>query len=341
MSLAVRNADGAGWTWSYGSADLDEGRVVDRDTVFHLFSGTKLFTATALMRQVESGALSLDAGVELHLDELGLKHSVTLRQLASHSSGLPETLSALLAVHFPPGPGPSAKEARQRFRCSGGRVPGQSVAYRNVNYAILGELVAKVGGASYAQVVQREVLDPLGSKARFAYDPDMLERAATGYMSRWTPMRLLLPLFVSNSRELYGRPRGSLLALRPFELDTAAIGGLLGTPRDFLGLVDEMLREQDGLLRAVTKRAMLSVQAKGAAGIVSREGVGLGWKFGVDQGTAFWNHEGGGPGFCSETRLYPEAEMGMVVMMNRSQDTGLSRLCHQICERIRKEHAQG
>jgi CubicO group peptidase (beta-lactamase class C family) len=132
-----------------------------------------------------------------------------------------------------------------------------------------------------------------------------------------------------------------LLELHPFELDTAAIGGLLGTPRDFIGLVDEMLRDEDGMLQATSKRAMLSVQAKGAAGIVSREGVGLGWKYGLADGTAFWNHEGGGPGFCSETRLYPEAKMGMVVMMNRSQNSGLSRLCHQICERIRSEHAAG
>lgn len=338
ISLAIRDADGDAWAWTAGKACLHDSRDVDRDTVFHLFSGTKLFTATAVVRLAERGALSLDETADRYLDDLGLRHPVKLVQLASHCSGLPETLSALLSFHFPGAPAPSAEAARRRFKTMGGSEPGRRAAYRNVNYAILGEVITKVGGAGYPEMVQREVLQPLGCRGAFAYHDGTLARSATGYMSRWTPMRFALPLFVANTRELYGRPHGSLLELHPFELDVAAIGGLLGTPRDFLTLVDEMLRDEDGVVSASGKRLMLTKLATGAAGIASREGVGVGWKQGLVDGTVFWNHEGGGPGFCSETRVYPESKVGMVAMMNRSQTAGLSRAAHDLCEVIRKEH---
>ena len=45
-------------------------------------------------------------------------------------------------------------------------------------------------------------------------------------------------------------------------------------------------------------------------------------------------------GFCSETRLYPDAGVGVVVLLNVSQSSGLSRLCHRICERIRAAYAR-
>jgi CubicO group peptidase (beta-lactamase class C family) len=100
-------------------------------------------------------------------------------------------------------------------------------------------------------------------------------------------------------------------------------------------LLREMLSDDDGLLRASSKREMLTLQASGAAGIMSRDGVGLAWKLGTAGGVRFWNHEGGGPGFCSETRIYPSAGLGVVVLMNLSQSKRLSTVCHQLCETIR------
>jgi len=115
----------------------------------------------------------------------------------------------------------------------------------------------------------------------------------------------------------------------------SVIGGLVGAAEDFLPLLREMLSEDDGVLQAASKREMLSLHSRGAAGIESRVGVGLGWKCGRVTDVEFWNHEGGGPGFCSELRLYPEADLGVVILLNHSQSAGLSRVCHRISERLR------
>lgn len=319
--------------WCFGRRRIDPPAPVTPSTRFHLFSGTKLYTATALMLLVDRGALDLDAPVTGYLPELRLSRPVTSRQLASHSSGLPRTLRGFLAAHFPGDRPPTSREALSRYRLEGGRAPGR-VRYRNVNYALLGELISRVSGRPYVDFVRDEVLEPLGAAAQYSWEPEGLAQAATGYQPRLSPMRLVLRLLLPRiAPRLYGRPSGTLVALRPFELDSAAIGGLIGNAEAFLPLLGEMLVEGDGLLTAGSKRAMLTLQAVGRAGVLSRDGVGLAWK----RGPRFWNHEGGGPGFCSETRIYPERGLGVVVLMNRTQSARLSRVAHAIGERLRNE----
>jgi D-alanyl-D-alanine carboxypeptidase len=335
-ALTIRHRDTTE-TVACGLADIGRGTAATADTVFHLFSGTKLYTAAAVMRLVEDGLVELDAPVTRYLPALRLAHPVTLRQLASHASGLPETVSALLAAHFAGEPMPDTASALARFRTTGGKAPGRTVAYRNVNYAILGEVISVVSGTPYTEYVTREILTPLGSRAAFDYTPDTRARAATGYIPRFEPMRWAMKLLMPGmARRLEAGRDGGLVRLNEFALDTAAIGGLVGTVADFLPLLVEMLTPGEGVLRADSKRMMLTMQAAGAAGIASTAGVGLGWKLGRADGTAFWNHEGGGPGFTSETRVYPDAGLGMVLLMNATQTRARSLAAHAVCEQIRR-----
>ena len=334
-AIASTNAAGRQDTLYLGAASLQPRRPVTAQSRFHLFSGTKVYTAAAMMLLVERGKLSLDDPIAKHLPELPLRHAVTLRQLASHDSGLPETLSAFLAVHPGDQPAPSTAQALARYRVDRGRQSGTGARYRNVNYAILGELISRVSGQSYDTFVEQALLAPLGAKLRFEHDPALRSDTAVGYQPRWAPIRLALPLLVPQASSwIVGKAVEGFVELRTFALDTLAIGGLIGPATAFLPLLREMLSDADGVLSQDSKREMLSEQSRGAAGIVSRDGVGLGWKLGHTD-VRFYNHEGGGPGFCSETRLYPSHDLGIVILMNRSQSRGLSRLCHQICEQLR------
>ena len=335
--VAVTDADSAADVLAVGSASLAPARPASADTVFHLFSGTKLYTATALMLLVEQGEVDLDAPVQRYLASLDLPHEVTVRQLASHDSGLGDTLRAFVSVHRAGADAPSTAEALARYRLDKGTEPGGGASYRNVNYALLGELISECSGVPYAEFVTRSVIEPLDADIAFTYLPGMLERQATGFMPRWSPVRPAMRWLMPGAHEwLTDAPHGRLMSLSPFGLDTAAIGGLVGSAPGFLPLLAEMLSGDDGLLRADSKREMLTAHAAGAAGIMSRDGVGLGWKRGLVDGVEFWNHEGGGPGFCTETRLYPSAGLGIVVLMNLSQSKRLSRACHELCESIRQ-----
>ena len=335
--VAVTDPSATVGEFTYGSASLSPPRPVSGETVFHLFSGTKLYTATSLMVLVDQGVVDLDEPIQRYMPSIGLEHEVSVRQVAAHDSGLSDTVRAFLAIHQQGDSAPSTGEALARYRLDKGGPPGTGATYRNVNYALLGELITRCSGVPYTQFVTQSVLEPLGADAGFSYASDLLGRQATGYMPRWSPvrpaMRVLMP---GTHRWLPRDARGRLVSLATFNLDSAAIGGLVGSAPGFLPLLREMLSDDDGLLRVESKREMLSRHATGAAGIMSTDGVGLAWKLGRTDGVEFWNHEGGGPGFCSETRLYPTVGLGIVVLMNLSQSKRLSTLCHQMCETIRR-----
>ena len=149
-------------------------------------------------------------------------------------------------------------------------------------------------------------------------------------------MRPALPLLLPGPRgRLTQKPVAGLVGLNEFGLDSAAIGGLLGAVGDFVPFLQEFLRDDDGVLPRAARAEMLTVQAEGSAGIMSTLGTGLGWKAGEVDGVRFWNHEGGGPGFATETRLYPDAGLGVVLLMNRTHKPALSRLAHDAVEAIR------
>lgn len=334
-AVAWTRADGTGAALVHGLADADQRCPVEASTRFHLFSGTKLYTATALGLLVDRGQLGWDTPVRQHLPELPLHHDLRVWHLASHCSGLPETLRAFLAVHLADDPAPSTADALARYRISADGTPGGKARYRNAGYAVLGELITRVSGVPYTRFVEEAVLGALGSDASFDASgaPPGL---ATAHLARLSPMRLLLPVLLPEVRgRIVAFHTGRWLGLHPFGLDSTAIGGLVGSAAAFLPLLREMLQPGDGLLTAATKRKMLSLHATGATGVASRDGVGLGWKRGSAEGGTFWNHEGGGPGFCTETRLYPDANLGVVVLMNATQSRHRSLVCHRACERIR------
>lgn len=77
--------------------------------------------------------------------------------------------------------------------------------------------------------------------------------------------------------------------------------------------------------------------ARGQVGIASKVGVGLGWKFGQAGEQVFMNHEGGGAGFTSETRIYPARGIGFVIAMNRMRMPQTSMVAHRICEKLMSE----
>jgi D-alanyl-D-alanine carboxypeptidase len=337
-SLAVVDRSGVVWSHACGDTDAVRKTPAARSTVYHLFSGTKLFTATAVLQLVERGKLDLDTGVATYLPELPQLGEITLRDLLTHRSGLGETLRGFMAVWFPGSDPPTASEALAAYALRRRRAPGRTVRYRNVNYAILGEVVGRVSGLPYRDYVRERLLMPLASDAAFEVSAFDASRLATGHLRRRDPTRFLLRLlFPSLSGRLYrGVAKGGWIALNDYNLSTASIGGLVGSVDSFVPFLRSQLNGGAPLLSGETTRLMQTLAAKGKAGIESKEGVGLGWKIGVSGGRPFLNHEGCGAGFTSELRLYPDEAFGVVLLMNLSSISRTMRVAHEMCELIRE-----
>jgi hypothetical protein len=78
---------------------------------------------------------------------------LTVRQLLNHTSGLADTVRAFLSVHPLGAPPVDTAAALERYRIRSRRSPGNRVEYRNVNYAILGEIVHPRGSHLIAHTI--------------------------------------------------------------------------------------------------------------------------------------------------------------------------------------------
>ncbi|MFN8637243.1 MAG: serine hydrolase domain-containing protein [Chloroflexota bacterium] len=188
---ALAWSQGFGWGGgpSTAASSAPGSRPLDADTQFRVASITKTFTATAVVQLRDAGKLHLDDPLVQHVPEFAAVESpfgriedVTLRRLASHSSGLvgEPPLDHWLSLRFP---------TREEWLASlpGVKVaipPGSAFKYSNLGYTLLGEVVERVSGMPYVEYMQQAVFGPLGM-ASTTFEPtgELAARAASGHLA--------------------------------------------------------------------------------------------------------------------------------------------------------------
>lgn len=325
VSVVVVGRDGVIEPACAGVADLTERRPATPDTVYLWFSMTKIVTATAVMQLAERGELRLDDPVERHLPWFPRprpgRPAVRIRHLLSHSAGLANPVPVRW-VHPADQPGRDPHEFARRLLARHHRLRGRAgerAAYSNLGYIALGELIAAVAGQSFEDYVRAEILAPLSMRnTGFGYGELAGRDAATGYQPRRsmiTPLfRLMLP------EGIIGERSGRFLALHRFLVDGPAYGGLLGSAADAARFMAAHLNQGEfeggRLLSPSSVRAMQTVQARGR-----KLDVGYGWfRRGAERrGATHWEHLGGGGGFWSMMRVYPERGVAVLSMGNSTR----------------------
>lgn len=155
---AVRNGE-AVWDGAAGTSDAaDPGAVPTADTQFRIGSITKTFTATLVMQCRDQGLLDLDDGLDKHLP--GTRHpDLTVRRMLAHLSGLQREPVGEVWESLR---GPSVDELLSGLdEAEAVLPPARRHHYSNLAYALLGEVVARLRGQPWAEVLQERVLDPL------------------------------------------------------------------------------------------------------------------------------------------------------------------------------------
>ena len=170
----------------YGFADVEKRIPVDpARTLFRPGSVSKLFTWTAVMQQVETGRLNLDADVNRYLDfriPPRAGKPVTLRNLLTHTAGFEETSKDIMFYdprHLMP-LGTYLKERLPRRIYD----PGTTPAYSNYGAALAGYIVERVSKESFEAYVERHILTPLGmsnSSFRQPLPPRLEAMTSKGY----------------------------------------------------------------------------------------------------------------------------------------------------------------
>ena len=204
--LAVGIVQGGQLLWGkgYGFANVAAGTPVTLDTRFRIASISKTFTAVAILQLRDAGQLSLDDPVSAHLDWFDLRYpgapEITIRNLLTHSSGLPRDSHNPMWTECDAPPWDEFVEALKSRPPT--RPPYCKFAYSNVGYSLLGGIIERVSGASWAAYLQRQILDPLGMAATRPVPDADDELLATGYSQLDDGyQRRAMPFFLMNGFE--------------------------------------------------------------------------------------------------------------------------------------------
>jgi D-alanyl-D-alanine-carboxypeptidase/D-alanyl-D-alanine-endopeptidase len=155
---------------TYGCRDTCGGSPVNEKTLFEIGSITKLFTALLFSDMAVRGEVRLDEPVA-ELLPAGTRvpardgRAITLRDLASHYSGLPRVATNGDSPDRPGGPY-AAYSAERLYQFLAGheliRTPGDSFEYSNVGAGLLGHaLVLRAAASGYESLIRARILDPL------------------------------------------------------------------------------------------------------------------------------------------------------------------------------------
>lgn len=300
-----------------GDTEIRGGGTPDAHTLFEIGSVTKVFTALALARLAVAGTVDLDeplgrllpAGASV--PSRGGKE-ITLRHLATHTSGLPRLPTGMLlpALLHPSVPDPYADCTTERLlealaKARLGATPGRRFRYSNFGGGLLGLALAHRAGVTYEELIVREICGPLGlTDTRVVVDPG---RLAQGHTRRRKPT-----------------PAWHLA-------DLAGAGGLRSSAADLVAFIRAQLDGTDDSIR-------LSRQVKHQ---ISRfSWVHLGWmghRLHPRQGglLQIW-HNGGTGGFRSFAGFDPEKGVGVVVLSNTQRS--VDRAAFDLLRSLQTEH---
>ena len=315
---------------NYGVRDLRSKTPIDANTDFRLASCTKQFTAMGIMLLVHDGKLLYDETLaELFPDFPAYGRAITIRELLTHTSGLPdyETLMEKDKAHTWTDKNQISDEEVLRLlesAKSGDFAPGTRWAYSNSGYVLLGVIISRASGKSYGEFLHERIFAPLKMENTLA--------------------------FVNNKNEVpnraYGHSRENGVFVQTDQSSTSATlgdGGVYSNLND-LSKWDDALRNRTLLSEAEMRVALTpgTLASGGATRWPQESGddnlhpgepveYGFGWFLDPYRDHQRMWHYGSTMGFRTAIERFPTDELTVVILANRS-DLDVDKLALQTAE---------
>ena len=272
----------------------------NRDTLFEIGSMSKVFTSLLLADMTLRGEVSLDDPAAKYLPaaarmpERGGKQ-ITLRDLATHSSGLPR-LPDNMPFGNPANPYAYYTEAMLldflgRYQLT--RDIGSKYEYSNLGVGLLGYLLARRAGTSYEALLRDRILRPLGMKdTAITLSADQKARFAQGHDAMMQPVQA-------------------------WDLPTlAGAGAIRSTAQDMLTFLEAAM----GIRRTPLSPAFALMLAERRPGATPNVQTGLAWvRIGSPRGEIIF-HDGGTGGFRTCMAFDRAKHRGVVVLTNAARE---------------------
>jgi CubicO group peptidase (beta-lactamase class C family) len=284
--------------YAWGGADCTGAGSADPFAAWEVGSISKEMTAVGVLKLWEQGLLDLDANVGAYLDDIPQAwRRVTLRQLLTHTSGVPDYEEAGGYGVYETSPTPQqvfdiVHNGPLEFE------PGARWSYSNTNYFLLSLVIQRVSGMRFGDYMRARVFDPLGMHHTF--------------VSGYAPAGVAIEPGCRPGEEANGRA-GARIPVRPIsEASTFGAGGILSTLQDW-ALWDDALR--DG--RLLSERGMRELTTPQRLA----NGEDTGYAFGLEiqpfRGERSISHSGQTQGFVALYQTFPARGAGVMVFANQ------------------------
>jgi CubicO group peptidase (beta-lactamase class C family) len=264
------------------------------NTVYHMASVSKQFTAFAILLLANEGKLSLDDDIRKHLPELhDFGTPVTIRHLIHHTSGIRDqwTLWAMAGGRMDDVITHNDLMNLMRRQRELNFTPGAEHLYSNAGYTLLSEIVARVAKQPFGEFMKQKVFDPLGMKHTQVYDDH--ERLVKG------------------RADSYRRNPNGHWSKAVLSYANRGATSLFSTAPDLALWLDNFRTGKVGGMRTIQQMQERGVLNKGdtisyAIGVVIAK----------DRGLQTIAHGGADAGFRTSIAYYPELETGIIVLGN-------------------------
>ncbi|MDQ0593612.1 CubicO group peptidase (beta-lactamase class C family) [Chryseobacterium ginsenosidimutans] len=286
-------------TGYYGLSNIQDSILVSHKTVFTINSITKAFVGVAILQLVEEGKLKLNAPISEYLTDIPETwKTVTVQQLLSHTSGIPDVVdeeeSVMIADNFD-------LAWKKVIAMPNDFKAGEEFRYNQTNYFLLGEIINKLSGISFQEFITKGQLQKVGMgktiRSGFGATKELVQNAANSYQFS------------------KGKLNNMFFSFPPV-LQTAA--GMSSTATELanwiIALQNMELLKQQSSLQALWKPALLN---NGQTGGFSRllNGYAAGWPI-IDRA----EHPAFAPvgGGRSAVFVYPKDDLSIIVLTNLS-----------------------
>lgn len=173
----------------FRAQDANQSLPATVDTKYHIWSVTKMYTATMVLQLVEEGKLSLEASLSRFFPKVANASSITLRQMLAHQSGIHDF------THISDSTARPRNDTRLEMTSAIAAqqpefAPGERFEYSNSNYLLLGYILEDVEHSSFAEILSKRILYPIGLKNTFYQKAivDTIRNSAQAYQfsnDRW------------------------------------------------------------------------------------------------------------------------------------------------------------
>lgn len=274
-------------TKTYGVADIATKEPITEATNFRLASLSKQFTATAVLMLVDEGRFTLDSTLaEIFPASGDAAAPITVRQLLSHQSGLPDYEPLVPAdgdqVHDADVLALMLATERLDFE------PGSAYHYSNSGYAVLAMIVERVSGQRFADFLDERIFTPVGMAGTVAFERGVskVPNRAFGYTVTETGVDFT---------------------------DQSVWSAVLGDGGVYSSL-DDLYRWDQALYRD----ELISAELKAAMLTPGLENYGFGWRIDSYDGERRYHHSGSTSGFRNFIQRFPDKRLTVVVLTNRA-----------------------